>query len=58
MDLLTPPLREEEPVNMFALEQTARLVEARLANYRVKTEVMGISPGLVITRFELDLAPG
>ncbi|MFT4465667.1 MAG: DNA translocase FtsK 4TM domain-containing protein [Sodalis sp. (in: enterobacteria)] len=58
MDLLTPPPREEEPVDMFALEQTARLVEARLADYRVKAEVVGISPGPVITRFELDLAPG
>lgn len=58
MDLLTPPPREEELVDMFALEQTARLVEARLADYRVKAEVVGISPGPVITRFELDLAPG
>lgn len=58
MDLLTPPPQEEEPVDMFALEQTARLVEARLADYRVKAEVVGISPGPVITRFELDLAPG
>ncbi|MBT9433337.1 DNA translocase FtsK 4TM domain-containing protein [Candidatus Sodalis endolongispinus] len=58
MDILTPPPQEEEPVDMFALEQTARLVEARLADYRVKAEVVGISPGPVITRFELDLAPG
>lgn len=43
---------------MFALEQTARLVEARLGDYRVKAEVVGISLGPVITRFELDLAPG
>ncbi|MBE0792266.1 DNA translocase FtsK, partial [Escherichia coli] len=27
-------------------------------DYRVKAEVVGISPGPVITRFELDLAPG
>ncbi|ORM64434.1 cell division protein FtsK [Pantoea rodasii] len=58
LDLLTSPPSEEEPVDMFALEQTARLVEARLADYRVKAEVVGISPGPVITRFELDLAPG
>ena len=58
LDLLTSPPEEEEPVDMFALEQTARLVEARLADYRVKAEVVGISPGPVITRFELDLAPG
>lgn len=58
LDLLTAPPVEAEPVDMFALEQTARLVEARLADYRVKAEVVGISPGPVITRFELDLAPG
>ncbi|TKI07477.1 cell division protein FtsK [Martelella alba] len=58
MDLLTLPPPEDEPVDMFALEQTARLVEARLADYRVKADVVGISPGPVITRFELDLAPG
>jgi len=58
LDLLTSPPAEDEPVDMFALEQTARLVEARLADYRVKAEVVGISPGPVITRFELDLAPG
>ncbi len=58
LDLLTSPPLEEEPADMFALEQTARLVEARLGDYRVKAEVVGISPGPVITRFELDLAPG
>ncbi len=58
LDLLTPPPSGATPVDMFALEQTARLVEARLADYRVKAEVVGISPGPVITRFELDLAPG
>lgn len=58
LDLLSSPPVEEEPVDMFALEQTARLVEARLGDYRIKAEVVGISPGPVITRFELDLAPG
>ncbi|WP_294902029.1 DNA translocase FtsK 4TM domain-containing protein [Tatumella sp. UBA2305] len=58
LDLLTPPPSEEEPVDMFALEQTGKLVEARLSDFRVKAEVVGISPGPVITRFELDLAPG
>ncbi|UJL38319.1 DNA translocase FtsK 4TM domain-containing protein [Pantoea agglomerans] len=58
LDLLTAPPEEEEPVDMFSLEQTARLVESRLGDYRVKAEVVGISPGPVITRFELDLAPG
>lgn len=58
LDLLTSPPTETEPVDHFALEQTSRLIEARLADYRVKAEVVGNSPGPVITRFELDLAPG
>ncbi|WP_445375942.1 DNA translocase FtsK 4TM domain-containing protein [Photorhabdus tasmaniensis] len=58
LDLLASPLEEEEPVDMFALEQTSRLIEARLSDYRVKADVVGFSPGPVITRFELDLAPG
>lgn len=58
IDLLTPPPHEKELVDMLVLEQTARLVEARLADYRVKAKVVGISPGPVITHFELDLGPG
>jgi S-DNA-T family DNA segregation ATPase FtsK/SpoIIIE len=58
LDLLTPPPASETPVDNFALEQTARLIEARLADFRVKADVVDHSPGPVITRFELDLAPG
>lgn len=58
LDLLSSPPAQEEPVDMFALEQTSRLIEARLNDYRVKADVVGFSPGPVITRFELDLAPG
>ncbi|HGJ5876359.1 MAG TPA: DNA translocase FtsK 4TM domain-containing protein [Arsenophonus sp.] len=58
LDLLASPPTQNEPVDMFALEQTSRLIEARLSDYRVKAEVVGFSPGPVITRFELDLAPG
>ena len=58
LDLLTPPPTEIEPVDTFALEQMARLVETRLADYRIKADVVNYSPGPVITRFELNLAPG
>ena len=58
LDLLTPPPTEVEPVDTFALEQMARLVEARLADFRIKADVVNYSPGPVITRFELNLAPG
>ena len=58
LDLLTPPPSEVEPVDTFALEQMARLVEARLADFRIKADVVNYSPGPVITRFELNLAWG
>ncbi|ENB6215145.1 DNA translocase FtsK [Escherichia coli] len=58
LDLLTPPPSKVEPVDTFALEQMARLVEARLADFRIKADVVNYSPGPVITRFELNLAPG
>ncbi|WGC12274.1 DNA translocase FtsK [Escherichia coli] len=58
LDLLTPPPSEVEPVDTFALEQMARLVEARLADFSIKADVVNYSPGPVITRFELNLAPG
>ena len=58
LDLLTPPPSEVEPVDTFALEQMARLVEARLADFRIKADDVNYSPGPVITRFELNLAPG
>ena len=58
LNLLSPPPATIEPVDAFAMEQMARLVEARLADYRIKADVVDYSPGPVITRFELDLAPG
>lgn len=56
--LLAEAPKEVEPVDSFELEQKARLVEASLADYRVKAEVVDILPGPVTTCFELDLAPG
>ncbi|HAE7317253.1 TPA_asm: DNA translocase FtsK, partial [Salmonella enterica] len=47
LDLLTPPPSEVEPVDTFALEQMARLVEARLADFRIKADVVNYSPGPV-----------
>ncbi|MFC3395882.1 DNA translocase FtsK 4TM domain-containing protein [Brenneria rubrifaciens] len=58
LDLLTAPPASEAPIDNFALEQTARLIEARLADFRVKADVVDHYPGPVITRYELDLAPG
>ena len=58
LELLYPPEKRENFIDRDALEQVARLVESKLADYKIKADVVGIYPGPVITRFELDLAPG
>ncbi|MCC2604120.1 DNA translocase FtsK [Planctobacterium marinum] len=57
-DLLDRPNKKQNPISEEELEQIARLVEAKLADFNVEARVVGVFPGPVITRFELDLAPG
>lgn len=58
LDLLAPARQTVEPASEEELKQTAMLVEAKLADYKIKAKVVGVYPGPVITRYELDLAPG
>ncbi|WED23275.1 DNA translocase FtsK 4TM domain-containing protein [Vibrio sp. JC009] len=58
LELLYHPEKRENHIDKAALEEIARLVESKLADYKIKADVVGIFPGPVITRFELDLAPG
>lgn len=58
LELLYHPEKRENFIDRDALEEVARLVETKLADYKIKADVVGIYPGPVITRFELDLAPG
>lgn len=58
LDLLFHPEKRETFIDRDALEAIARLVESKLADYKIKADVVDIFPGPVITRFELDLAPG
>ena len=58
LELLYSPNTRAEMESRESLEHTARLVEAKLADYKIKARVVDIFPGPVITRFELDLAPG
>ncbi|UJF19891.1 DNA translocase FtsK 4TM domain-containing protein [Vibrio sp. SS-MA-C1-2] len=58
LSLLDRPDKSVRPVSREELELTARLVESKLADYKIEARVAGIYPGPVITRFELDLAPG
>ncbi len=58
IDLLDRPDKEQNPINREELEQVSRLVEAKLLDFKVQAQVVAVYPGPVITRFELDLAPG
>jgi len=58
LELLYSPEQRENFIDKNVLEKIARLVESKLADYKIQAEVVGIYPGPVITRFELDLAPG
>ncbi|KFZ37223.1 cell division protein FtsK [Shewanella mangrovi] len=58
IDLLNVPNRKENPISQDELQQIARLVEVKLADFGITANVVGVYPGPVITRFELELAPG
>jgi S-DNA-T family DNA segregation ATPase FtsK/SpoIIIE len=57
-DLLDRPNRTQNPIDEKELELVSRLVEEKLLEFSVVAEVVGVFPGPVITRFELNLAPG
>ncbi|WP_448211720.1 DNA translocase FtsK [Colwellia sp. MEBiC06753] len=57
-DLLDIREGNQHPIDPEKLNQVARLVEAKLEEFGIKADVVDVFPGPVITRFELDLAPG
>lgn len=58
LDLLTAPPVKQVTIDHQALKATAELIEKSLADFRVKARVVDYLPGPVITRFEIELAPG
>ena len=58
ISLLDVPNRKENPISKDELDQVARLVEVKLADFNITANVVGVYPGPVVTRFELELAPG
>ncbi|TMP30207.1 cell division protein FtsK [Pseudoalteromonas rubra] len=58
LDLLDRPDKAKNPISEEELEAVSRLVEAKLLDFNIQAKVMGVYPGPVVTRFELDLAPG
>ncbi|MDH5484325.1 MAG: DNA translocase FtsK 4TM domain-containing protein [Gammaproteobacteria bacterium] len=56
--LLDDAIRTDKGLSAEALEAVSRLVELKLADFNIEVEVVAVHPGPVITRFELQLAPG
>lgn len=56
--LLDRPDKATNPIDPADLERVSRLVEAKLLDFGVDAKVVAVLPGPVVTRFELDLAPG
>jgi DNA segregation ATPase FtsK/SpoIIIE, S-DNA-T family len=56
--LLDEPKAHVQTMSDEALEALSRLVELKLADFKVEAQVVAVHPGPVITRFEIDLAPG
>lgn len=56
--LLDPPLPHKQSYSKEALEALSRLVEIKLGDFNIEVQVVAVHPGPVITRFEMELAPG
>ena len=57
-EMLDPPRASTHAYTTEELDQMSREVETRLAEFGVTVEVVAATPGPVITRFELEPAPG
>ncbi len=58
LSLLDDPPDTRQGYSEESLEAMSRLVELKLADFNIEVQVKSVSPGPVITRFELDPAPG
>lgn len=58
LDLLNRPKAQEEEVSEEELIANGRLLEERLLDFGLQSKVTEINPGPVITRYELEPAPG
>jgi S-DNA-T family DNA segregation ATPase FtsK/SpoIIIE len=58
LSLLDDPPAQKAGYSKGSLEAMSRLVELKLKDFGIDVDVKSVSPGPVITRFELDPAPG
>ncbi len=58
LSLLDPPDERKASFSNQSLEAMSRLVEKKLLDFNIEVQVVAVHPGPVITRFEIDPAPG
>ncbi|MGM0517641.1 MAG: DNA translocase FtsK [Pseudomonadota bacterium] len=58
MELLDRPVQQSAGFDENELQHMSEVIEARLSEFGVSVEVVAAHPGPVITRFELQPAPG
>jgi S-DNA-T family DNA segregation ATPase FtsK/SpoIIIE len=58
LDLLNPPKEEGPKVDERELSRNAKLLETKLMDFGVRAHVVEVHPGPVITRYDLEPAPG
>jgi DNA segregation ATPase FtsK/SpoIIIE, S-DNA-T family len=58
LDLLQAPEGETVQITEDQLRENAHVLEESLENYGITAHVIEVHPGPVITRYELELAPG
>ena len=58
LTLLQTPEKAAEPLSEAELRANAHLLESKLADFDIEAKVTEIHPGPVITRYEMELAPG
>jgi DNA segregation ATPase FtsK/SpoIIIE, S-DNA-T family len=58
LSLLDDPPEQSSGYSDDSLEAMSRLVELKLMDFGIEVEVVSVLPGPIITRFELDPAPG
>jgi DNA segregation ATPase FtsK/SpoIIIE, S-DNA-T family len=58
LSLLDDPKPQPKGYSEEALETLSRQIEFKLKDFRIEAQVVGVYPGPVITRFEMEPAPG
>lgn len=58
LSLLDKPSEKQTGFSVESLEAMSRLLEKKLLDFNIEIQVVEVHPGPVITRFEIDPAPG